>query len=183
VNYDEPAATAAPELIQQRYEAGWAFGGNDIVGSFNDLTTDQRSNDTLAGFLRGKIRQIVRDSQTAQTLTAQDYPVGAKRMCLGTDYFETFNRENVTLVDLRSEPIEDFTPDGSAPRRRSTHWTGHLRHGLRRHDWRDLARRYPWPRRVRCATTGKRPAYVPGPGQRRFPQPLLHHRTGQPSRC
>jgi cyclohexanone monooxygenase len=112
VNYDEPAATAPPELIQQRYEAGWAFGGNDIVGSFNDLTTDQRSNDTLAGFLRGKIRQIVRDSRTAQVLTAQDYPVGAKRMCLGTDYFETFNRENVRLVDLRSEPIEDFTPHG-----------------------------------------------------------------------
>ena len=112
MNYDEPAATAPPELIQQRYEAGWAFGGNDIVGSFNDLTTDQRSNDTLAGFLRGKIRQIVRDSQTAQALTAHDYPVGAKRMCLGTDYYETFNRENVRLVDLRSEPIEDFTPQG-----------------------------------------------------------------------
>ncbi len=112
VNYDEPAATAPPELIQQRYETGWAFGGNDIVGSFNDLTTDQMSNDTLAEFLLGKVRQIVCDSQTAQALTAQDYPVGAKRMCLGTDYFETFNRENVTLVDLRSEPIEDFTPDG-----------------------------------------------------------------------
>ena len=117
VNYDEPAATAPPELIQQRYEAGWAFGGNDIVGSFNDLTTNQGSNDTLAGFLRGKIRQIVRDSQTSQTLTAQDYPVGAKRMCLGTDYYETFNRDNVTLVDIRADPITGISATGIATSR------------------------------------------------------------------
>jgi cyclohexanone monooxygenase len=111
-NYDDPAATAPSELIRQRYEAGWAFGGNDIVGSFNDLMTDQGANDTLAEFLRDKIRQIVPDTEKARILTAQDYPVGAKRMCLGTDYYEMFNRANVKLVDLRSEPIQAFTSEG-----------------------------------------------------------------------
>ena len=112
VNHDEPASTAPAQLRLERYEAGWAYGGNDIVGSFNDLMVDQSSNDTLADFLRGKVRSIVKDPEVAHALTAQEYPVGAKRMCLGTDYYETFNRENVTLVDLRSEPIETITPQG-----------------------------------------------------------------------
>jgi cyclohexanone monooxygenase len=112
VNYPEPAASAPRELIVQRYEAGWTHGGNDIIGSFSDLVVNQEANDTLANFLRDKIRSIVADPATAATLAAQDYPVGAKRMCLGTDYYETFNRENVTLVDVRTHPIEQVTEHG-----------------------------------------------------------------------
>jgi cyclohexanone monooxygenase len=110
--YDEPAVTASPEKIQERYEAGWAYGSNDIIVSFNDLTRVQEANDTLADFLRSKVRSIVDDPTTAESLTAQQYPVGAKRMCLGTDYYETFNRDGVTLVDLRVHPIDTVTPNG-----------------------------------------------------------------------
>jgi cyclohexanone monooxygenase len=74
--------------------------------------TDQRANDTLADFLRGKVRHIVTDPRVAAKLTRQQYPVGAKRMCLGTDYYETFNRDNVELVDLQASPIECVTPTG-----------------------------------------------------------------------
>jgi cyclohexanone monooxygenase len=112
VNYDEPAVTAPEELRQQRYEAGWQYGGNDIIGSFNDLVVDQRANDTLADFLRNKVRSIVQDDVAARALTAQHYAVGAKRMCLGTDYYETFNRDNVTLADLLDDPIEAVVPTG-----------------------------------------------------------------------
>ena len=112
VNHDEPAATAPEPLRLERYESGWTVGGNDIVGSFNDLMVEQRANDTLAEFLRDKVRGIVDDSRVALALTSQPYPVGAKRMCLGTDYYETFNRDNVELVDLRSRPIESVTSTG-----------------------------------------------------------------------
>jgi cyclohexanone monooxygenase len=58
------------------------------------------------------VRQIVRDPRAAAALTSQDYPVGAKRVCLGTDYYETFNRDTVRLVNLREAPLESVTPTG-----------------------------------------------------------------------
>jgi cyclohexanone monooxygenase len=111
-NYNESALSAPPEVRQQRFEHGWREGGSDIIGAFNDFTVDQRANDLLADFLRAKVREIVRDPGVAASLTSQRYPVGAKRMCLGTDYYETFNRDNVTLVDLRETPLESVTPAG-----------------------------------------------------------------------
>jgi cyclohexanone monooxygenase len=111
-NFDESAVTAPAELREQRFEHWWAVGGSDIVGTFRDLTVDQRANDLLADFLRGKIREIVRDPDTAAALSSQHYPVGAKRVCLGTDYYETFNRDNVRLIDLREAPLESLTPTG-----------------------------------------------------------------------
>ncbi len=110
--YTESAVDTAPEEIRARYEEHWGYGSNDIIASYRDLTTVQQANDTLAEFLRDKVRSIVRDPRVAESLTAQTYPVGAKRMCLGTDYYETFNRPDVTLVDLHKEPLATFTPAG-----------------------------------------------------------------------
>ncbi len=90
---------------QQEYERRWVAGGAFFVGAFNDLMTDSRANQTAVDFVRGKIRNIVEDPATAQALTPTDHPIGSKRICVGTDYFETFNRPNVSLVDLRSDPI------------------------------------------------------------------------------
>lgn len=112
VNHDESAVAADAQLRAERYEAGWELGGNDIVGSFADLMIDQRANDTLADFLRTKVRSIVTDERVGRALTAQHYAVGAKRMCLGTDYYETFNRDNVVLADLLEDPIEALVPNG-----------------------------------------------------------------------
>jgi cyclohexanone monooxygenase len=112
VNYDEPATGAPEDVRQQRFDYGWQRGGNDIIGAFNDFLVDQAANDLLANYLRSKVRKIVTDPDAAASLTSQTYPVGAKRMCLGTDYYETFNRDNVTLVDLRKHPIESITPQG-----------------------------------------------------------------------
>jgi cyclohexanone monooxygenase len=112
VLHPEPAATVAEDLRRQRYEELWAKGGADILGSFGDLLTNPESNATLADFFRSKIRGIVTDPEVAELLCGQDYPLGAKRMCLGTDYYETFNRPNVRLVNLRKEPIEEVTASG-----------------------------------------------------------------------
>jgi cyclohexanone monooxygenase len=74
--------------------------------------TDQPANDTAAEFCREKIRAVVRDPRVADLLSPKDYPVGTKRMCVDTGYYEAFNRDNVTLVDIRRAPIEAITPDG-----------------------------------------------------------------------
>jgi cyclohexanone monooxygenase len=112
VLHPEPAATVAEDLRRERYEELWAKGGADILGSFGDLLTNAESNATLADFFRSKIREVVADPEVAELLCAQDYPLGAKRMCLGTDYYETFNRPSVRLVNLRAEPIVNVTAEG-----------------------------------------------------------------------
>jgi cyclohexanone monooxygenase len=112
VLHAESAVTASPDLRRERYEELWAKGGADILGSFGDLLTSAESNATLADFFRSKIRAVVTDPEAAESLCGQDYPLGAKRMCLGTDYYETFNRSNVRLVNLRSEPIVEVTAAG-----------------------------------------------------------------------
>ena len=112
VLHPESAINVPPDMRRARYEELWAKGGAQILGSFGDLMTNAESNATLAEFFRSKIRDIVTDSEVAKLLCTQDYPVGAKRMCLGADFYETFNRSNVHLVDLRSEPIQEITPGG-----------------------------------------------------------------------
>src|SRR5262249_50617990 len=78
----------------------------------NDLLTSVAANETAAEFFRAKIRSIVRDSTVAETLTPRHYPIGTKRLCVDTNYYATFNRDNVTLVDLTRTPIEAITSDG-----------------------------------------------------------------------
>jgi cation diffusion facilitator CzcD-associated flavoprotein CzcO len=97
---------------QAIYEAAWEKGGLQFRASFQDLLIDKAANDTAANFIRGKIRQIVKDPATAEKLSNIDHPYAAKRPPIDTDYFETFNRDNVALVDVRAEPIEAITPVG-----------------------------------------------------------------------
>ena len=114
INRDERSAlqvTAAERL--EAYEAGWAEGGIRFLGgSFKDISTDRRANDTMAEFIRRKIREMVRDPETAETLMPTDHPFGSKRPLIDTDYFETYNNENVELVDIRHSPIKEITPNG-----------------------------------------------------------------------
>jgi cation diffusion facilitator CzcD-associated flavoprotein CzcO len=100
------------------YEKAWEKGGLQFRASFRDLLVDKAANDTAADFIRGKIRQIVKDPATAEKLSNIDHPYAAKRPPIDTDYFETFNRDNVDLVDVRAEPIEAITPAGMQTRAR-----------------------------------------------------------------
>ena len=95
------------------YETKWAEGGSiSFLYSFTDLLTSKAANDTAAEFVREKIRATVKDKRTAELLCPNDHPIGTKRLILDTNYYETYNRPNVTLVDIRSAPIEDITPYG-----------------------------------------------------------------------
>jgi cyclohexanone monooxygenase len=109
---DQPALAASPEERRRQYEARWARGGFGLMAAFSDLGTNRAANETAAEFVRAKIRQTVHDPAVAEALSPHDHPIGTKRICVDTDYYETFNRENVTLVDLRRSPIEAITPTG-----------------------------------------------------------------------
>ncbi|HUP35505.1 MAG TPA: NAD(P)/FAD-dependent oxidoreductase [Candidatus Limnocylindria bacterium] len=107
------SALAVPEEERRReYEKRWRRGGLGFSAAYADLLTNKEANDTAAEFFRAKIRAIVRDPELARALTPTDYPLGTKRLCVDTGYYDTFNRDNVTLVDLRKTPIEAITPRG-----------------------------------------------------------------------
>jgi cyclohexanone monooxygenase len=94
-----------------RYEQRWARGGLTFMSVYNNLVLDKAANDTAADFVRDKIAEIIRDPETAKLLQPNNHPIGSKRICVDTDYFATFNRENVTLVDIRANPIEEVLPN------------------------------------------------------------------------
>ncbi len=114
----EPAMSVPEDERIAAFEAGWQFGGLGILGSYPDLLFDREANESLAEFVRGKIREKVADPEVAERLCPKDHPVGSKRMCVDTGYFETFNRDNVELVDLKAESIERITEHGIATNRR-----------------------------------------------------------------
>lgn len=97
---------------RREYEAGWMRGGISFMASYNNLLFDKPSNDTACEFVRSKIEEIVQDPAVAKLLQPHDHPIGSKRICVDTDYYATFNRPNVTLVDIRSSPIEEILPHG-----------------------------------------------------------------------
>ena len=93
------------------YEKYWEIGGLLFLYASSDLLLNREANETAAEFIRGKIRSIVKDKATADLL-CPDTVVGCKRLCADSGYFETFNRPNVSLVDVKSAPIEALTPTG-----------------------------------------------------------------------
>ncbi len=110
--FDMHARAALDDTPEQRealYEELWQRGGFQFfLDLYNDIAVSEEANASLADFVRDKIREIVRDPKTAEKLMP-DHFVMTKRPILDDGYFETFNRDNVTLVDLREDPIERFT--------------------------------------------------------------------------
>ncbi|MGE5203706.1 MAG: flavin-containing monooxygenase [Acidobacteriota bacterium] len=109
---DRSAFDVTPQERQALYEAAWEKGGLQFRATFRDLLSDKAANDTAASFIRAKIREIVKDPATAAKLANIDHPYAAKRPPIDTGYFETFNRANVSLVDVRASPILRITPGG-----------------------------------------------------------------------
>ena len=107
------AMDVTEEERNRKFEEGWNSGNLvALLLAFNDIITSKESNDTAAEFIRNKIRAVVTDPKTAEDLCPFDHPVGTKRPCLDTNYYTTFNRPNVTLVNLRRTPITEILPNG-----------------------------------------------------------------------
>jgi len=105
------AAYSAAER-EDRLERQWALGGQGMNRVFADQGIDRHSNDAVADFVRAKIRQIVKNPETAERLCPYDHPIGSRRLCVDTDYYATYNRDNVTLVDIGKDPIQRITETG-----------------------------------------------------------------------
>lgn len=101
-----------PDQVREELERRWAIGGTEFLGAFQDTMISREANEIVAQFVRDKISEIVHDPETATKLQPRDHPIASKRPVIGTDYYETFNRPNVDLVDVRTEPIEAITATG-----------------------------------------------------------------------
>jgi cation diffusion facilitator CzcD-associated flavoprotein CzcO len=109
--------TATPEARRERFEAYWQIGGFVFLGAFGDLMFSEEANAHAADFVRSKIRETVKDPAVAELLSPKGI-IGCKRLCADTNYYETFNRANVHLVDVSQQPIEGFTANGLVTGRR-----------------------------------------------------------------
>ena len=101
-----------PAEREAEFDRRWARGGANYTHAFNDIFVKAESNAVAAEYVRDRIRATVQDPETAERLIPRDHPIGTKRICVDTGYYETFNRPNVTLVDVRQSPIQAIEPRG-----------------------------------------------------------------------
>ena len=107
----ESALAASEERRQAVYEKGWQKGGFRFLEGFSDLFFDTRANQTAGEFIRQKIKETVHDPEVANKLLPF-HGVASKRLCVDTNYYETYNRPNVTLVDVKQDSIREIVEDG-----------------------------------------------------------------------
>jgi cation diffusion facilitator CzcD-associated flavoprotein CzcO len=107
----ESALLVSDEARKELFDQFWQRGGVQFNKIFVDQMTSKAANDLAAGYVRDKIHEIVEDQAVADALSPTDYPIGAKRICTDTGYYQTFNRPNVHLIDISATPIDRF--DGS----------------------------------------------------------------------
>jgi len=94
------------------YDARWEAGGSGFLGAFNDIMTNNTANETMADFVRNKIRATIKDRVTAEILCPTTHPIGTTRLCVDSGYYETYNRGNIELVDISETPISGLTESG-----------------------------------------------------------------------
>jgi cyclohexanone monooxygenase len=109
---DKAASEVSESERRETYEKRWEKGGLGFMRAFTDLFVDRAANDTAADFVRSKIAETVRNPKVAEKLMPTDHAIGTRRICTDNGYYETYNRDNVTLVDVRGDPIVEATPTG-----------------------------------------------------------------------
>ncbi len=108
------ALEVSDEERRQQFDAQWEVGGLPFLGAFGDLLLNKQSNQLVTDYWAERVREIVEDPEVAELLIPRGDIFGGKRLCSGTGYLEAFNRDNVTLVDVRDGGIDHFTPQGLA---------------------------------------------------------------------
>lgn len=112
-----PPTKSALEVTEEErnatYQKGWEKGTlAAMTTAYYDLLVNKEANDTVAEFVRAKIRSVVKDPDIAEALSPRTYPFCTKRVCVDTHYYDTFNLPNVHLVDVRKTPIVEITETG-----------------------------------------------------------------------
>ena len=108
---DRLALEMPPEERERYYEASWQRGGIGFTATFFDLFESKEANETACAFVRKKIHEIVKDPVTAEKLCPHDV-IGCRRLVVVNDYYESFNKPNVELVDVSETPIDKISPKG-----------------------------------------------------------------------
>ena len=109
---DKPGADASAEELEEVFAQRWQMGGISYPHGFSDTARNARVNEAAADYVRRQIAKKVHDPVVAESLIPTDHPIGSKRLCADTNYYETFNRLNTTLVDLKKTPIETIDENG-----------------------------------------------------------------------
>ncbi len=104
--------SVTPNQRRRLLEDAWKNGGLAMLGTFSDLMSNAEANEHVAEFVRGKISEVVTDPVTADKLKPRDYPIFARRPCLDSSYYETYNQPNVHLMDGLTDPILEITEKG-----------------------------------------------------------------------
>ncbi|MGE2713134.1 flavin-containing monooxygenase [Mycolicibacterium litorale] len=94
------------------FERRWELGGVLFSKTFRDQMIDPQANEEARRFYEEKVRAVIDDPEVADLLIPTDHPIGTKRICTDTNYFQTFNRPNVELISVRKSPIESVDPSG-----------------------------------------------------------------------
>ncbi|MFF2084228.1 flavin-containing monooxygenase [Nocardia sp. NPDC058176] len=110
--HPEPALAVSEQERRAAYEKRWALGGVLFSKTFPDQLTDAAANDTARLFWEEKVRAVIDDPRVADLLVPGDHPIGTKRICTDTNYYQTYNRDNVELVDLKTTPIARIDAEG-----------------------------------------------------------------------
>ena len=112
INTGKSAMEVSEDERRAKFEEAWGFGTFALQSVFNDISSNPESNAAATAFVHEKIRSIVANPAVAEKLLPKTFPFGTKRLCLDTNYYTTFNRDNVELVDIRETPIERITKAG-----------------------------------------------------------------------
>ncbi|WP_278265636.1 NAD(P)/FAD-dependent oxidoreductase [Nocardia sp. AG03] len=110
--HPESALAVSAEELRDAYEKRWALGGVLFSKTFPDQLVNLAANDTARRFWEDKVRAVIDDPRVAELLIPRDHPIGTKRICTDTNYYQTYNRDNVTLVDLKTTPITRIDATG-----------------------------------------------------------------------
>lgn len=108
----QSALEVSEEELRATFDELWRRGGPDVLAAYTDLRTNEQAAERVGELVKEKIREIVRDPQTADLLSPKGYPFGSKRLVLEIGYYETYNRDNVALVDVGADPIVEIVPTG-----------------------------------------------------------------------
>ncbi|OBB42847.1 MULTISPECIES: NAD(P)/FAD-dependent oxidoreductase [unclassified Mycobacterium] len=103
---------ATPEERRDAFEKRWELGGVLFSKTFSDQMIDMAANEEARKFYEEKIRAVIDDPEVAELLIPTDHPIGTKRICTDTNYFQTFNQPHVSLISVRKTPIVSIDADG-----------------------------------------------------------------------